>query len=73
MTDGHRAGGSEPVKGPGEEMAQFCDVFFALNPLETGGAATIDSALPMFDPFSDYYNENTPGIEVSQEIGGPSL
>jgi RHS repeat-associated protein len=38
-----------------------------------GIAAMVDSALPVFDPLSSFYDEDTPGIQVSREIGGPAL
>jgi RHS repeat-associated protein len=38
-----------------------------------GAYAALDSAIPFWDPFSDHYNPNDPGIWFSELVGGPAL
>jgi RHS repeat-associated protein len=45
---------------------------FALGGTE-GALASIDSAIPFWDPFSSYYDLNHAGVSFSYTVGGPAL
>jgi hypothetical protein len=59
------------VPGPTEKPEGLIEAF--LTGCAQGAAASIDGAIPIFDPLSGFYDADAPGIAFSQTVGGTAL